>query len=55
MYVGLISIGFIMEEDGVTVMVTKLRFLMEENGPTFMVELHWKEQGKFVFWGFKRS
>jgi hypothetical protein len=28
---------------------------MEENGPTFMVELHWKEQGKFVFWGFKRS
>jgi len=39
MYVGLISIGFIMEEAGVAFMVTKLGFLMEENGPTFMVEL----------------
>jgi hypothetical protein len=55
MYVGLISIGFIMEEDGVALMVTKLGFLMEENGPTFMVELHRKERGKFMFWGFKRS
>jgi hypothetical protein len=26
---------------------------MEENGPTFMVVLHWKERGKFMFWGFK--
>jgi len=34
MYVGLISIGFRMEEDGVAFMVTKLGFLMEENGPT---------------------
>jgi hypothetical protein len=41
--VGLISIRFLMEEDGVVFMVTKLGFLIEENGVTFMVELHQKE------------
>jgi len=41
--VGLISIGFLMEEDGVAFMVTKLGFLIEENGATFIMELHQKE------------
>jgi hypothetical protein len=50
---GLISIGFLMEEDGIVVMMMNIRFLLEENGVTFMVELHQKELGKLKFWGLK--